>query len=45
LKTDINGIYLKEPDEIARYRTSINHLRLAALRPGETIARLPQMSE
>jgi hypothetical protein len=45
LETDIGEIYLEEPSEIARYRTAISHLRLAALRPGETIARLSQMSE
>ncbi|WDZ94083.1 Scr1 family TA system antitoxin-like transcriptional regulator [Nocardiopsis sp. HUAS JQ3] len=45
LETDIGEIYLEEPNEIARYRTAISHLRLAALRPGETIARLSQMSE
>lgn len=45
LETDTDGIYLEEPDEIARYRNLMNHLRLAALRPGETIDHLRQMIE
>jgi transcriptional regulator with XRE-family HTH domain len=45
LETDTDGIYLEEPDEIARYRNLMNHLRLAALRPGETTAQLRQMIE
>jgi transcriptional regulator with XRE-family HTH domain len=45
LETDTDGIYLEEPDEIARYRNLMNHLRLAALRPGETIDQLQQMIE
>lgn len=45
LETDTDGIYLEEPDEIARYRNLMNHLRLAALRPGETSEHLRQMIE
>ncbi|MFE3459157.1 helix-turn-helix domain-containing protein [Nocardiopsis aegyptia] len=45
LETDTDGIYLEGPDEIARYRNLMNHLRLAALRPGETIDHLQQMIE
>ncbi|WP_116243788.1 helix-turn-helix transcriptional regulator [Nocardiopsis sp. FIRDI 009] len=45
LETDTDGIYLEEPDEIARYRNLMNHLRLAALRPGETADHLRQMIE
>lgn len=42
LETDTDGIYLEEPDEIGRYQNLMNHLRLVALRPGETIERLQQ---
>ncbi|GLU47363.1 helix-turn-helix domain-containing protein [Nocardiopsis ansamitocini] len=45
LETDTDNLYLEEPEEIARYRTLLNHLRLVALRPGETIARLREMNE
>lgn len=45
LETDTDGIYLEEPPEVARYRRLINHLRLSALKPGETIARLQELSE
>lgn len=43
LETDTDGLYLERPDEVARYRNLINHLRLGALRPGETISRLEQI--
>ncbi|MET9710918.1 helix-turn-helix domain-containing protein [Nocardiopsis alba] len=36
LETATDGIYLEEPDEVARYQNLLNHLRLVALRPGET---------
>lgn len=45
LETDTDGLYLEDPAEIARYRTLLNHLRLVALRPGETITRLREMIE
>lgn len=45
LETDTDGLYLEEPGEIARYRTLMNHLRLAALRPDETINHLQQQIE
>ncbi|WP_433700056.1 helix-turn-helix domain-containing protein [Nocardiopsis sp. CA-288880] len=37
LETDTDGIYLEEPDEVVRYQNILNHLRLVALRPGETL--------
>ncbi|MDT0332090.1 helix-turn-helix domain-containing protein [Nocardiopsis lambiniae] len=40
LETATDGIYLEEPDEVARYRNLAEHLRLVALRPGETIDHL-----
>jgi transcriptional regulator with XRE-family HTH domain len=45
LETDTDGLYLEEPDEIARYRRLFNHLRLVAWRPGETIERLQEINE
>ncbi|WP_306370178.1 helix-turn-helix transcriptional regulator [Nocardiopsis sp. CC223A] len=45
LETDTDGIYLEEPDEVARYRTLMKHLVMAALRPGETADYLRQMIE
>lgn len=44
LETDTDGLYLEEPEEVARYRRLFNHLRLGALRPDETIARLREMT-
>ncbi|MBB6174193.1 transcriptional regulator with XRE-family HTH domain [Nocardiopsis mwathae] len=43
LETDTDGIYLEDPDEISRYHSLFAHLRLAALRPGETIALLQEI--
>ncbi|WP_435107273.1 helix-turn-helix domain-containing protein [Nocardiopsis synnemataformans] len=43
LETDTDGLYLEEPDEVARYRTLFGHLRLTALKPEDTIARLREM--
>ncbi|WP_342777609.1 helix-turn-helix domain-containing protein [Haloactinospora alba] len=45
LETDTDGIYLEEYEEIARYRQLSDHLRLAALRPDETLHRLREMTE
>lgn len=45
LETDTDGLYLEEPDEVARYRTLMKHLVMTALRPGETVTRLRQMIE
>jgi len=45
LETDTDGLYLEEPDEVARYRTLMKHLVMTALRPGETADRLRQMIE
>ncbi|MFL1379672.1 MULTISPECIES: helix-turn-helix domain-containing protein [unclassified Nocardiopsis] len=45
LETDTDGLYLEEAEEVARYRTLMNHLRLAALRPDETIEYLRRMIE
>ncbi|WP_020380327.1 Scr1 family TA system antitoxin-like transcriptional regulator [Nocardiopsis potens] len=45
LETDTDGLYLEEPEEIARYRRLFNRLRLGALRPGETIARLRELTD
>ncbi|RNL81574.1 helix-turn-helix domain-containing protein [Halostreptopolyspora alba] len=45
LETDTDGLYLEEYEEVARYRQISDHLRLAALRPGETIDRLREMIE
>lgn len=43
LETDTDGLYLEEPDEVARYRNTFGHLRIAALTPDETVARLTEM--
>ncbi|WDZ90810.1 Scr1 family TA system antitoxin-like transcriptional regulator [Nocardiopsis sp. HUAS JQ3] len=43
LEKDSNGVYLEEPEEIARYRNLVNRLRLATLRPSDTIDHLRQM--
>lgn len=43
LETDTDGLYLESPEEISRYLSLVNHLRLGALRPGETIVRLREM--
>ncbi|MEU3017872.1 helix-turn-helix transcriptional regulator [Nocardiopsis sp. NPDC007018] len=43
LETATDGIYLEEPDEVARYQQLVNHLRLVALRPGETIDYLEEV--
>ncbi len=40
LETTADGIYLEDSDEVARYRTLAEHLRLVALRPGETLDHL-----
>ncbi|MGW8528536.1 helix-turn-helix domain-containing protein [Nocardiopsis sp. NPDC055824] len=45
LETDTDGLYLEEPDEVARYRALMKHLVMTALRPGETADRLRQMIE
>lgn len=45
LETDTDGLYLEEPDEVTRYRSVMNHLRLAALRPDETMSYLQQQTE
>ena len=45
LETDTDGLYLEEPDQVARYRTLMKHLVMTALRPGETVTRLQQMIE
>ncbi|MFW5420384.1 helix-turn-helix domain-containing protein [Nocardiopsis sp. CNT-189] len=45
LETDTDGLYLEEAEEVARYRRLFNHLRLGALRPGETIARLRELTD
>ncbi|MBR8740745.1 helix-turn-helix transcriptional regulator [Nocardiopsis sp. MG754419] len=37
LETATDGIYLEEPDEVARYQNLVDHLRLVALRPEETL--------
>jgi transcriptional regulator with XRE-family HTH domain len=44
LETDTDGLYHEEPAEVTRYQNLLNHLRLAALRPGETVARLREMT-
>jgi transcriptional regulator with XRE-family HTH domain len=43
LETDTDGLYLEEPGEVARYRKLFDHLRLTALLPEETLARLREM--
>ncbi len=43
LETATDGIYLEEPDEVARYQQLVNHLRLVALRPGETLDYLEEV--
>jgi hypothetical protein len=43
LETDTDGLYLEEPDEVARYRHVFGHLRIAALTPDETVERLTAM--
>ncbi|MFI6576857.1 helix-turn-helix domain-containing protein [Nocardiopsis sp. NPDC050513] len=43
LETDTDGLYLEEGPEVARYRRLFDHLRLAALLPEETLARLREM--
>lgn len=45
LETDTDGLYLEDPGEVARYRTLMNHLRLVALRPDETMSYLQQHTE
>ncbi|CAL9548386.1 hypothetical protein SUDANB121_04403 [Nocardiopsis dassonvillei] len=40
LETTSDGIYLEGADEVARYRTLAEHLRLVALRPNETLDHL-----
>lgn len=37
LETVTDGIYLEEPDEVLRYQNLVDHLRLVALRPTETL--------
>lgn len=37
LETVTDGIYLEEPDEVVRYQNLVDHLRLVALRPTETL--------
>lgn len=37
LETTTDGIYLEEPDEVTRYQNLVDHLRLVALRPSETL--------
>lgn len=44
LETDTDGLYLEEVDEVARYRKLFDHLRLTALLPEDTIARLREMT-
>ncbi|WP_017581852.1 helix-turn-helix domain-containing protein [Nocardiopsis valliformis] len=43
LETATDGIYLEEPDDVARYRNLLNHLGLVALRPGETLDYLEEI--
>ncbi|CAL9410834.1 hypothetical protein SUDANB121_01666 [Nocardiopsis dassonvillei] len=43
LETDTDGLYLEEPEEVARYRNTFGHLRIAALTPDETVERLARM--
>ncbi|MBQ1083073.1 helix-turn-helix transcriptional regulator [Nocardiopsis sp. B62] len=43
LETDTDGLYLEEPDEVARYRNVFGHLRIAALTPDETVERMTEM--
>ncbi len=43
LETATDGIYLEEADDVARYQNLINHLRLVALRPGETLDYLQEV--
>lgn len=43
LETATDGIYLEEPDDVARYQNLVNHLRLVALRPGETLDYLEEV--
>ncbi|MEE2044776.1 Scr1 family TA system antitoxin-like transcriptional regulator [Nocardiopsis tropica] len=45
MEPDTDGLYLEEPDEVARYRALMKHLVMTALRPGETADRLRQMIE
>lgn len=40
LETVTDGIYLEEPDEVVRYQNLMDHLRLVALRPAETLDHL-----
>lgn len=44
LETDTDGLYLEEADQVARYRKLFDHLRLIALLPKETVARLREMA-
>lgn len=43
LETDTDGLYLEDPEEVARYRHVFGHLRIAALTPDETVERLTQL--
>jgi transcriptional regulator with XRE-family HTH domain len=43
LETATDGIYLEEPDDVARYQNLVNHLGLVALRPGETLDYLEEV--
>ncbi|GAA3762759.1 helix-turn-helix domain-containing protein [Salinactinospora qingdaonensis] len=43
LETDTDGLYLEHPEEVARYRTLLGHLRVIALTPEETVERLHKM--
>lgn len=43
LETDTDGLYLEEPDEVARYRHTFGHLRIAALTPDQTVEYLTEM--
>lgn len=43
LETDTDGLYLEDPEEVARYRHVFGHLRIAALTPSGTVERLTQM--
>ncbi|MGW8435436.1 helix-turn-helix domain-containing protein [Nocardiopsis sp. NPDC055879] len=43
LETTTDGIYLEEPDEVVRYQNLVDHLRLMALRPAETLEYLQEV--
>lgn len=43
LETTTDGIYLEEPDEVVRYQNLVDHLRLVALRPAETLEYLQEV--